>query len=72
MRTIVNANSVMTHSRRVTVENRFAILVLTHDGFALRTYKSSSAGAIEQVWQSTPIQNACVSALCSIISTLPS
>ena len=49
MRTIVNANSVTKHSRRVTAESRFVILVLAHDGFALRTYKSSSADPIEQV-----------------------
>lgn len=49
MRTVVNANSASSHSRRVTVEPRFAILVFTHDGFALRLYKSSSAHPIEQV-----------------------
>jgi len=49
MRTVVNANSASRHSRRVTVEPRFVILVLSHDGFALRLYKSSSAHPIEQV-----------------------
>ena len=60
MRTMVNANSINRHSRRVTVENRFAILAFTHDGFALRIYKSSSAGPIEQVGPPNPLQNACV------------
>ena len=49
MRTVVNANSVNKVSRRVTAESRFVILVLTHDGFSLRTYKSSSAEYVEQV-----------------------
>lgn len=57
MRTIVNANGVLKNSRRVTVESRFAILVLTHDGFTLRTYKSSSADPIEQVAHNTTMTN---------------
>ena len=49
MQTIVNTNRATKNSRRVTVESRFVILALTHDGYALRLYKSSSAQPIEQV-----------------------
>ena len=49
MRTIVNANSVSTHSAKMTAESRFVILVLAHDGSALKTYKSSSATPLEQI-----------------------
>jgi hypothetical protein len=49
MRTSVNANSATKISKRVTATERFHILVLTHDGFVLRIYKSSSAEPIEQV-----------------------
>jgi hypothetical protein len=49
MRTIVNANSATRQSRRVTTESRFVILVMAHDGIAMRVYKSSSSSPVEQV-----------------------
>jgi len=60
MRTAVNANSATKISRHVTATERFHILVLTHDGFVLKIYKSSSAEPIEQVsiWK-------CVAFTCS-------
>lgn len=54
---VVDSNSASQVSRAVTAQRRFYILALSHDGFEMRIYKSSSLKPIVLV--SLPMFSVC-------------